>query len=221
MDRIFAGSKKDGTTLVKKVCMLWTRAPFCTADLSRREGKGRSLISPLWLPTSVLILLLKSSPDEFLIIFLSRWYSINSLSSGNAYSMSRWHLRIHTRMMMSNMRNWRKLFVQVVVEQLTSNPWNNLFYMCYIGVLLEGETRESPSLLKHMVEFLWKGDGNEESILIQSEMDYVRKTSGGITWDTRISFCFWPICERHCLMLNFMDCLVWCSSDLIFRAISY
>ncbi|CAM6099323.1 unnamed protein product [Calypogeia fissa] len=29
---------------------------------------------------------------------------------------------------------------KVVVEQLTSNPWNNFFYMSYLGMVLEGRT---------------------------------------------------------------------------------
>ncbi|CAM6105810.1 unnamed protein product [Calypogeia fissa] len=50
-----------------------------------------------------------------------------------------WH-KLMDRIFAGSKKDSTTIVKKVVVEQLTSNPWNNLFYMCYLGMVLEGRT---------------------------------------------------------------------------------
>jgi len=41
--------------------------------------------------------------------------------------------------------------VQVIVEQLTSGPWNNFIFMTYLGMVVEGNVLLMPSLCLFIV----------------------------------------------------------------------
>lgn len=53
-----------------------------------------------------------------------------------------WH-KLMDRIFAGSKKDGTTLVKKVVLEQLTANPWNNFFYMCYIGVLLEGRSLTS------------------------------------------------------------------------------
>lgn len=65
---------------------------------------------------------------------------------------------IYMKNIVSMIINWQLISSQVLLEQVTSSPWNNFVFMLYYGLVIEGEfvlILESVAKIHVMPQFFW------------------------------------------------------------------